>query len=342
VSDIAVESQSRSTSEEPAPWRKGVTTICVFALFALSTVAACTHNDESKKPAVDEVKAESGTLSDIRAEDRRLRIAVWDNVPYISYMDPRTKEYRGFDIDIARAIAADLDFRESMIEWVSLADLSDRLSVLKADKADLVVASFSMTSDRLVDVTFAGPYLVVPQAVLVPRGRSDELNTIAELKTAGVTVCTTTGSTSEEVLKSRGINYDPQDTNADCMKGMRDGDYEAFSTDRHILAAFDQDDEDSSGEDRFEIVETAIAKGDENIGIAVPKDDEALHTLVTHYLYCWKLKEREGGSPWIRAYEKSLAPLLPDTPQPHVDKPKYPDVDKPPYLADHECMAPQG
>lgn len=341
MSDIAVESQSPPMREEPAPWRKTVTTISVFSLLLLGFVAACNHDKEPERPTVDEVRGHSSTLNTIKEEQRNLRIAVWENVPYISFVDPKTKEFRGFDIDIARAIAADLGFREEMIQWVPLGDLPDRRSVLRDGRADMVVASFSMTADRLADVTFAGPYLVVPQAVLVPRDRITELDTIAELQAPGVTVCTTTGSTSAAVLEKRGIEYHPRDTNAECMAGMRSGEYDGFSTDRHILAAFDRQDEDNTGQDTFEVLDTAIADEDEKIGIAVPKDDAAMRTLVTHFLSCWKSK-KDGGSPWRRAYHKWLGALVPDTFQPNVDAPEYPGVGTPPYLADQECVASQG
>ncbi len=339
MSDTSVESPSWSTNEGFAPWHKTVTTISVFALLALGIVAACTHGDEPEKPKVEDLIESSSTVS--KAKMGRLRIGVWDNIPYISYRDPTTNEYQGFDIEIARAMAKELGFREDMIEWVNLTNLPRRLSVLRADKADLVVASFSMTSDRLADVAFAGPYLVVPQAVLVPQHRKQDLDTISDLKAPGVKVCTTTGSTSEAVLQDRGITTDLQDANHKCMEGLRAGVYDAFSTDEHILAAFDRDDEDRHDEDKFEVLDTAIAKSDEKIGIAVPKDDASLRTLVTHFLYCWKLEEANGDSPWLRAYNNSLSSLIPDMPQPDADKPSYSgvDTDEPPYLADADCQA---
>lgn len=326
--------------EEPAPWRKTVTTVSVFSLLLLSVVAACNHNKGPERPTVDEVRGNSGTLNSIKVEQRKIRIGVWNNVPYISYWDPKAKEFRGFDVDIARAIAADLGFREEMIEWVSLADLPDRRSALRADNADMVVASFSMTAERSADVTFAGPYLVVPQAVLVPKDRITELDTIRDLSEPGVTVCTTTGSTSEEVLEKRDIEYYPQDTNALCMDGMRSGEYDGFSTDLHLLAAYDREDEDNTGQDRFVVLETAIAGEDEKLGVAVPKGDAAMSALVTHFLSCWKSKK--DGSPWVRAYDKWLGALVPYIRQPNVDAPNYPGVGAQPYLADAECTAARG
>ncbi len=287
---------------------------------------------EPRKKSVKQQRDESETLMEA---DRRgkLRIAVWDSVPKISYLNPKTRKYEGFDIEIAKAMAEKLGF-QGMIEWVSIDDLADRRAILAKDRADIVVASFSMTGRRN-DVSFAGPYLTVPQAVLVRRERTKPLETIPDLKAENVKVCTTTESTSADALQSNKIEPYLRDTNIDCMDGMQRGLYDAFSTDRHILAALEWDEEAESGSDTFEILDTVIAGTDEKLGIGVPKDDEAMRGLVAYFLDRWKRADEEGGNPWLMAYDRTIGPLLPRIfrSQPHVDH--VPD------LVDHDSKAPQ-
>lgn len=317
-----------------SPWRQGITTFFVCCLLALGVVAACSETQEPEGKTVAQQREESETLSDA---DRRgkLRIAVWGDVPKISYHNSRTGGYEGFDIEIAKAMAGELGFRESLIEWVAIGDLPDRGAILGNDQADMVVASFSMTKSR-DDIAFAGPYLIIPQAVLVHRARKKPLETIPDLRAKGVAVCTTTGSTSAEALRKNKIEIQLRDNNAQCMAGMREGLYDAFSTDRHILAGFERAEEDRSDDNTYEILDTAIADADEKLGIAVPKDDEAMRALVAYFLDRWKRTEEEGGNPWLSAFDSTIGSALPKTFR------SQPDVSGVPDLVDHDSRAPQG
>jgi glutamate transport system substrate-binding protein len=336
VSDITVESPSRSgrTRGPLNSWSRTVTTFFVCCFLVLGVVAACSEAEETKEKTVKEQRDESETLNDA---DRRgkLRIAVWDNIPKISYKNPGTGKFEGFDIEIAKAMADELGFRESMIEWISIDDLADRRSILGMDQADMVVASFSMTKRR-DDVSFAGPYLTVPQAVLVHRARKKPLETIPDLKAENVVVCTTTESTSADALRGHEIKPALLNTNADCMAGMRNDTYDAFSTDRHILAALEWAEEEKTDSETFEILDIVIAGTDEKLGIAVPKDDEAMRGLVAYFLDRWKRTDDQGGNPWLAAYDRTIGSLLPGMfrSQPHVSH--VPD------LLDHDSKAPQG
>jgi len=332
VSDITVESPSWSgrTREPLNSWSRTVTTFFVCCLVALSVIAACSENEESGEKTVAQRRKESETLQDA---DRRgkLRIAVWKHVPKISYYNPSTEEYEGFDIEIAKAMADDLGFHTGLVEWVSIGDLPDRRSILGMDQADMVVASFSMTKTR-DDVAVAGPYLVVPQAVLVRKDRQKSLETIPDLQAKNVVVCTATGSTSATNLRKHGIRLALRDRNAQCMEGMRRGIYDAFSTDRHILAVYEWAYEKKLGSDTFEVLDTAIASADEKLGIAVPEGDGAMRDLVAYFLHSWK---EEAASPWLLAYDRTIGPLLPRAFR------SQPDVVDVPELVDHDSRAPR-
>jgi glutamate transport system substrate-binding protein len=295
-------------------------------MLILVGVVACVRET---KPAetVESLRAGSPTLQD----KTRWRIVVQDNLPLLSSKDPTTGKYSGFEIEIAKAVASELGFDEGKIDWVNFSNNTERLSLLQNGSADMTVASVSITDEREKWVDFAGPYLLVPQAVLMRRQRTKSLETIADLRATDVRVCTTTASTSALALEAKGIIPEPVDTEKQCIEGMRSGIYDAFSTDLTILRAFLSNKSDS---DAFMISEIAIADNAERIGIALPNNDENLRKLVSYILERWRTGPKEI-SPWLRAYDRTIGPVL---------DPKYrsqPLVDKPPKLADYDSKAPR-
>jgi glutamate transport system substrate-binding protein len=272
------------------------------------------------------LRAKSPTLRD----KARLRIGIREGVPLMGYRDPKTGVRSGFDVELATALARELGYTGDRVEWVTLTTVSDRIAALQDNRADMVLANLSMTREREELVDFAGPYMLVPQAVMVRRDRAKPLGTIADLRAPGVRVCTGTGSTSEKALTAKGITPDPVDTNTQCMEGMRSKKYDAYSTDLPILAGFVLGEKDT-----FEILEMAIADYSERIGIALPNGDSALRALIAHFLNRWQ-KGPPAASPWLLAFDRTIGQAL--------DR-KYrsqPLVDDPPQLADYDSKAPQG
>ena len=304
--------------------RKIMTAISVTLLLLLVGAAACTEQ-ATPTETVESLRAKSPTLNN----KARLRIAVRGDVPYMFYLDPTTKVRSGFEIELAREVARELGYPEDRIDWITVRTLSERLDVLQQNRADMVMANFSITPDREQLVDFAGPYLLVPQAILVRHDRSRPLETIADLRAPNVHVCTPTGSTAERALIGKGIVPEPVDTNGECMAGLRSGRYDAYSTDLPVLAGMR-----GTEREAFALLDTAIADSSERIGIAVPNNDSAFRSLIAYFLDRWQ-KGAPAASPWLRAYDRTIGPLIDG---------KYrsqPLVDNPPTLADFDSKAPR-
>src|SRR5262249_26846506 len=103
-----------------------------------------------------------------QAEQRGvLVVGVKADQPGLSRLvDPERQVYEGFDVDLARYIAADLGFKPSQVQFTTVQTASREL-VLQNRTVDLVVASYSMTPERAHEVTFAGPYYLAGQDFLV-------------------------------------------------------------------------------------------------------------------------------------------------------------------------------
>ncbi|MFG1999402.1 glutamate ABC transporter substrate-binding protein [Spirillospora sp. NPDC048911] len=142
--------------------------------------------------------------------------------------------YEGFDIDIAREVAKRLGVAAGNVTFKEVTS-GTRQQMIKSGDVDLVVASYSITPDRKAEVTFAGPYYVAHQDVLV-RGDSPVRN-VRDLKDRNL--CKVEGSVSyERVTKEKGVaaKLVPATGYADCLDKLMKGTVDAVSTDDLILA----------------------------------------------------------------------------------------------------------
>jgi glutamate transport system substrate-binding protein len=314
------------TTPRPRSWRATFTALNAAILFVFVGMVACAQQAKPEE-TVESLRAASSTLRD----KTRWRIAVRDNLPLLSSRDRTTGKYSGFDIEIAKEVASELGFDEERIDWVVVSNNAERLSFLQNGNVDMTVATLAITPEREALVDLAGPYLLVPQAMMVPKQRTKPLDTIADLRAKDVRVCTLTASTSALALQAKGIVPEPVNTHNICMEGMRSGKYDAYSTDLTILVGYLSDKTDFA---RFEISDLVIADSVERIGIATPNSDESLRKLISYILERWRTGSKES-SPWLHAYDRTIGPLL--------DR-KYrsqPLVDNPPSLADYDSKAPR-
>jgi len=315
------------------PLRRAVTASSVLVALLLVGAAACAAKQQPKE-TVESLRQNSPTLQAI-ARNAKIRIAVRQDVPYMFYLDPKNPGARrtGFEIEIARAMATELGFGEDLIEWVPIKTMPERLTVLQQNRADLVVANFSMTEEREKFVDFAGPYQLVPQAVLVRRGRSRPIVTLEDLQGDDMRVCTTTGSTAVAVLKANEIKPRAVDTHLLCIDGLRSGAYDAFTGDLPILAALAEAERSRTGTEIFEVLDLAIADQPEKIGVASPNNDEAMRKVISWYLHKWQTAG--ANSRWQLAYDRTIGPYLDEAYR------SQPLVDNWPDLADYDAKAPR-
>ncbi|UQA93609.1 transporter substrate-binding domain-containing protein [Streptomyces halobius] len=152
----------------------------------------------------------------------------------------RTYKFSGFDITIAKQllkkVGAEPDF--------GIVPSEDRSIVLTKKRKDLVVATFSITVDRMKTLDFVGPYASTYQGVMVRRN-DDRIRQPRDL--SGKHVCTWPGTTSATTLQGPaydGIDvYEAPDAST-CIKDLKDTVADAVSTDQMILYGFTQENPD--------------------------------------------------------------------------------------------------
>jgi glutamate transport system substrate-binding protein len=301
--------------------RSIVTAIAVTLTLALAAGAGCDGRQKPDLPSVQEKLKQSHIYG-----QGKLRIGVATVEPLMGLLENGV--YSGFDIEIARYIAGSLGYAgDERIEFVSLAT-EDRIPALQGGRVDLVVSSFSITEPRKQLVHFAGPYFVTTQEVLIPVRLKDKIRTIEDLRNPAYRVCTSGGSTTEAELGQHEVKTLVVKNVTECMVGIREGKYDALSSDETILAGFR-----SEYPNEFQVVDMPFGTS-ELLGIGVPINDDALRDVIAFFLQKSYQAGRDGKtSPWVAAYNKSLGPWL------GAEKEQPPPLDVP-ELVDFDDKAP--
>ncbi|MGW4465110.1 transporter substrate-binding domain-containing protein [Micromonospora sp. NPDC004704] len=281
----------------PPTYRSLATSVAVLLTLALAAAAGCQSQQDPKLESVQEKLKQTHIY-----QQGKLRVGVAGTEPLMGEVENGV--YKGFDIEIARYIASSLGYSAEDIEFKAV-ETENRIPRLQGGDVDLVVSSFSITEEREKLVSFAGPYFVTTQEVLIPVAMKGKIQTIEDLRNPAYRVCTSGGSTSEEELERHKVSPLVVMTTNDCVTGIRAGRYDAMSSDETILAGFM-----SRYPKEFEIVGMPFGTS-ERLGIGVPITDPALRDLVAYFLQKSYLAGRNGGSsPWRTAYNRTLGPWL--------------------------------
>ena len=228
----------------------------------------------------------------------RLRVGVDTSTLQFSSVNPFTGEFEGFDVDIAREIAAALLGSPDEIEFVAI-PYSERVQVLAADPpvVDIVVDTFTINCDRDADIDFSSEYFTSTQKLLV---RVDSEATRIDEMGPEHRVCAAANSTSIEnlaALPEPRPQAVPVADQADCLVLLQQGRVDAISTDDTILAGMVAQDRN------IVIVGDGFSK--EPYGVGLPPG----HPEFVRYVNAVLEQVRSSGR-WTELYDTWLFELL--------------------------------
>jgi glutamate transport system substrate-binding protein len=165
-----------------------------------------------------------------------LRIGVKADQPGLGLRLPDGR-FAGFDVDVARYVAAKLGVRPDHITFVPVTSAT-RETALENGSVDMVFATYSITPQRATKVTFGGPNYVAHQDTMVRAGDT-AIRSVHDLK--GKRLCAVAGSNSwKRVTQELNIAavLVPAASYSACVAMLLDGRVDAVSTDDLILAGF--------------------------------------------------------------------------------------------------------
>ena len=212
--------------------RRHIRLLAVAASAAL-VLSACGSGDDDGD-TTDPGTGGTGDSTGDGAGMDELRIGIKFDQPGLGLREG--SEYTGFDVEIAKAVAAQLGVDEGNITWVE-APSAQRETLLETDQVDLIFATYSITDARKERVSFAGPYFIAGQGLLV---RADETEITGKDTLDGKRLCSVTGSTPAQKIKDEypGVQLQEFGTYSECLPALLSGGIDAITTDDTILAGF--------------------------------------------------------------------------------------------------------
>jgi len=226
-----------------------------IAVAAAVTLAGCTGTPSSSATAAD------GELQTVTAGKLTIATGEPDYEPW--FVDDDPSNGKGFEGAVANAVAEQLGFDASDIEWVRTG--FDAAIAPGPKDWDINIQQFSVTDERKNAVDFSSPYYTTTQAVVALNSSSSaSATTIDELKKAKVGVAA--GTTSYTVAKEQlgESNLSVFNTVDDVVLALQAGQIDALITDLpgafYITGAVVDDStvtgqfESSDGGDEFAVV----------------------------------------------------------------------------------------
>jgi glutamate transport system substrate-binding protein len=233
----------------------------------------------------------------------KVTIGVKEDQPGLGYLDPTTGERSGFDVDIARWIAASLGFDEDQIDFMPIASANREQSIVNGD-IDYYVGTYSITDKRKEQISFAGPYFITGQGLLV--AADNETITGKDSLTADDIVCSATGSTSiQRIREDTPAQTKEYDTYSTCVEDLKNGQVDAVTTDEAILIGYAAQDPDN-----LKVVGDVFSE--ERYGVGIAKGDTALQQFINDMF-------TNGGDIWQAIFDKNLGASGVTGTQPEVD-----------------------
>lgn len=278
------------------------TTIVGMAAASLLVLAGCADSDsEPAAPPAESAQTvpfEEGTTMARLAEAGTITIGTKFDQPLFG-LENLDGVPEGYDVEVGKIIAGQLGIAPENITWVETVS-ANREPFLQSGQVDMIVATYTINDARKEVVSFAGPYYVAGQDILVPAGNPAGI-TGPEWFTENpdAVICTASGTTSYENIVQYTTNIIEAAGYSECLEPVRTGQAAAITTDNVILAglAFQ-----SGGE--FEVVGNPFS--DDNYGIGVQLDDTDFRMWINDVL---EASDADGSL--AAAWDATIGDLLP-------------------------------
>ncbi len=169
------------------------------------------------------------------AESDSITIGIKYDQPGLGQKEGNT--FKGLDVDVARYVAKELGFEGDKVVFKETPS-AQRETAIQGGQVKLIFATYSITDERKQKVSFAGPYFIAGQDLLV---RADNTDITGPETMNGKTLCSVTGSTPAENIKKKyatSVKLFEQDTYSKCVEALNSGSVDAVTTDNVILAGF--------------------------------------------------------------------------------------------------------
>lgn len=222
-----------------------------------------------------------------------IKVAVFDSNPPFGYVDDKTKQIVGLDVDYANAIAQALKVKVQLIPT----NPANRVPLLTSKKVDLIVANFTVTQERAQAVDFSVPYFATGQKFIARKGVLKTPEDLQKLRIGADKGTVMEITLREKYPTAKVISYD--DTPF-AFAALRNGVVQAITQDDAKLIGLLANVPEEQRKD-FEISPFSITEEYQAVGI--PKGEKRLKDKVNEVLF--KL-EQDGEA--VTIYNRWFGP----------------------------------
>ncbi|WP_114814889.1 ABC transporter substrate-binding protein [Paraburkholderia kururiensis] len=220
-----------------------------------------------------------------------LRVATFDSNPPFGFVDPKSNQIVGLDVDYARAVANKLGVKLD----IQPTNPANRIAFLKSGKVDLVFANFTITDERKKEVDFSTPYFASGTQFIAKKGVLKSPQQLNSLR-----IGADKGTTNEQQVRAQfpAATIVAYDDTPFAFAALRAGNVQAITQDGPKLVALLANVPDKSN---YEISPFTISNDYEGVG--VPKGETRLVNVVND-----TLKELEANGTAGKIYDRWFGP----------------------------------
>ncbi len=238
----------------------------------------------------------AGSTMERLNKDGKVRIGVKFDQPLFGLRNLRGQP-EGFDVEIGKIVAQKLGIKPENITWVETVS-ANREAFITQNKVDMVISTYAITPKRREVVTFAGPYILTGQDLLLKKGNPENIHGPDDLK--GKKVCVVNGSENRNNLVK---NY-PEvpvvgfDAFSKCAEAVKNGSVSAATLSGAVILGFV-----SKEPDAFQIMGKPFTV--EPWGVGVRKGDIAFCEFISD-----AIKEADADGRYAAAYKETVGKFM--------------------------------
>jgi polar amino acid transport system substrate-binding protein len=191
-------------------------------------------------------------------------------------MKSKTGDLIGYEIDLAKALAANMGVKLKLVEM----PFSELMDALKSGKIDAIMSGMTITPERNLSALFAGPYIISGKSILTKSSKVSAFNADTSAGGKKYKIACLKGSTSEEFVKNVMSKHQliAVDNYNEGVNMVINDQADAMVADKPICVLSIMK---YPGKD---LVTTQEPLTIEPIGMALPSSDPQFLNLVTNYL----------------------------------------------------------
>lgn len=247
-----------------------LTTLTAALAIAALALSACGSDEGGEAPAppvAEDAEFEEGTTMATLAEAGTITVGTKFDQPGFG-LQGLEGEVEGFDVEVAKIIAGGLGIAPEDVVFEE-APSAVREEVIEQGQVDMVVATYTINEERAERISFAGPYYVAGQQLMVLADNDTITGPDDLAENPDAQVCSVTGSTPSEQIREYLASEDQLvlfDVYDRCASALDTGQVDVVTTDNVILLGFV-----AESEGNFKLVGEQFTE--EPYGIGITKGD---------------------------------------------------------------------